>query len=234
MTVLTVVQQAATQLGIERPTAVFGSSERVWLEIQDLLNDVAEAITDRHPWTALATEFTITTGDGSTEAFDEPSDLDYWPTDQRLWTDRLDRPLDRAPSLDYWTEVETRDYDVEYGLWLPFGGQINIKPAPDATETIRGYYQTKNRISFSVGGATTYKSAFTTDADVFRLNERLLKLGLIWRFRHLKGLPYEEDMMVFERALAKEIVQDKPDTVLTVGGAQPTNGYRTAYPFRVP
>lgn len=56
------------------------------------------------------------------------------------------------------------------------------------------------------------KEEFTSDDDVFRLDERVLKLGMIWPWKANKGQAYAEDMVTYEDALAVASGNDKGST----------------------
>jgi hypothetical protein len=71
-------------------------------------------------------------------------------------------------------------------------------------------YLVKNCIIISSGPAGSYGDAFMNDGDTFRLDERLLKLGMIWQWKAQKGSPYAEDMGSYEDALRRAAGADSP------------------------
>jgi hypothetical protein len=75
-----------------------------------------------------------------------------------------------------------------------------------------------------------YKAAFSDDNDAFTLSERLLTLGLIWRWRQQKRQEYGEDMKNYELALEKEIARDKGSQLLIGGVGRLPGGVRASYP----
>ena len=85
------------------------------------------------------------------------------------------------------------------------------------------------RNAWAAGGT---KTAFTADDDAFDLDERLLKLGMIWQWRANKGLPYAEDMANYEAALAMLIGADKGENILRIGGRRSSfPDAKIAYPW---
>jgi hypothetical protein len=78
---------------------------------------------------------------------------------------------------------------------------------PNVPDTIHFLYLDRNCVNLASGGLG---DAFTSDADTFRLDERLLKLGMIFQWKALKGSPYAEDMGTYEDALARVSGADKP------------------------
>ena len=76
----------------------------------------------------------------------------------------------------------------------------------------------------------TDKAKFTLDTDGIALPERLLTLGLIWRWRSQKRMEYSEDMANFEIAKAEEITNDKGRRPIIVGAQRMPVGGELAYP----
>jgi hypothetical protein len=72
-------------------------------------------------------------------------------------------------------------------------------------------YLTRNCINLAGGGVG---DVFTNDNDSFRLDERLLKLGMVWQWKANKGSPYAEDMGTYSDALAVASGADKPAPII--------------------
>jgi hypothetical protein len=71
---------------------------------------------------------------------------------------------------------------------------------------------------------------FTQDTDTFVLNDRLLKLGLIWYWKQQKGQPYAEDLETYQTALSQLIGADKGSNLLEVGTRRLPADVSMAYP----
>jgi hypothetical protein len=96
-----------------------------------------------------------------------------------LWTNKVDHTsgsgtfvADRAANPTYWVQT------------------------PNTTATF--VYLDKNCVALKSGG---FGDSFTDDADSFRLDERLLKLGMVWQWKANKGTSYAEDMGTYSDAL---------------------------------
>jgi hypothetical protein len=89
-------------------------------------------------------------------------------------------------------------------------------------------YIDKNCVTLTSGG---FGDAFMADTDSFRLDERLLKLGMIWQWKALKGSPYAEDMATFMDALTRAEGADKPAPILI---DRLPSSVMTAYPYPTP
>jgi len=227
MTVLAAIQGAAAVIGIEVPTAVYSEVDREMVELQHLCNEMATRIYKEHDWELLKTLETIT-GDGSTLTWSLPSDYGRQVKDMNLWSSRIETPLTHIVSTDKWLELDVQAYQYVIGVWQKIGGVISIKPATLSTETVKYYYI--SNLIVSPSGAGSDKVAFTDDTDTFRLDERLLKLGMIWQWRANKGLPYGEDMENYENALGQLINEDKGSRILVVGARRRIRGVNVSYP----
>lgn len=226
MTVLSACQSAAVRLLSVRPTSIFSSSEKFEMELADLATETAVSIAKAHDWQTLTTLATLT-GDGSDTAFDLPSDYDRMINDGNVHSATFSTGIfRRAADLDEWIYLQDNLPTGVPGNWIVLGGQMQILPAMASTETARFYY-VSNKIITGEGGT---KVAFTADQDEFLLPERLLTLGLIWRWRAQKRMEYSEDMQNYEIALSEEIKRDKGARILKIGVQRYPANVRLAYP----
>jgi len=72
-------------------------------------------------------------------------------------------------------------------------------------------YLDKNCIALNSGG---FGDVFMNDLDTFVLDERLLKLGMIWQWKAQKGSAYAEDMGTYGDALTYAMGNDSPAPIL--------------------
>lgn len=230
MTVLSAIREACgSGIALDRPGAVFGSAVREHIELADIANEMASMIALSHEWQALQKLATIT-GDGTTEDFALPADYRRMLNETQLWSEMIDGPLLMVRDRDTWLNAITKDYEFLTNAWILYGDELHFRPALDTSEVVRYWYQTNHIVR---ANDTTLKEAFTSDEDTFRLDERLLKLGIIWKWREMKGLPYAEDLATYERLLSKLIHQDRGPSVLRDGGSPLTGIGRLAYPWNI-
>jgi hypothetical protein len=72
-------------------------------------------------------------------------------------------------------------------------------------------YIDKNCINLASGGRG---DLFMSDSDTFVLDERILRLGMIWQWKANKGSPYAEDMANYQDALMGKSGSDKPAPIM--------------------
>jgi len=227
MTVLTVCDRVSHKLrsGIGL-TSVYTSDDAFAMEMAELANDCAEYIAAQYDWRKLHTLKTQA-GDGTTTAFDLPTDYDRMPIKAAVFRTSTTRPMCPINDLDAWLLNRLQSISSPEGEWIILGGQINTFPAMAATDNAKFYYITNLIVHPSAG---SNKALFTADTDSFVLRENLLRLCMIWKWRHNKGYDYAEDMQNFEIALAQEIARDKGSHIIKVGPARVPDGVSLAYP----
>lgn len=84
---------------------------------------------------------------------------------------------------------------------------LHIYPAPSAADTGAYDYIINTPVQATGGGA--YKTNFTVDTDVYLLDDRVLTLGVVWRYKQAKGREYAEDLKNYEMALAAKVRSDR-------------------------
>lgn len=231
MSVLTAIQEACTSgIALEKPTSVFGSSVREHLELATLANEMGDMIARSHEWQVLQ-RIAVVTGDGTTTSFNLPSDFNRMLTETQLWSSTIDGPLLPIRDRDDWLNIITKDYEFATNAWIQYANQLHFRPALDATETVNYFYQSN---LWATNASSTSIAVFSADTDTFRLSERLLKLGIIWRWREMKGLPYAENLKDYEMLKEKLIHQDRGPAVIRDSGSRLRGLGSLAYPYNIP
>jgi len=213
MTILSVIQEVCKVTGLDVPTDVLASTEREHIELVSLANEMAERIAQSYDWQVLKTVATVN-GDGSTESFDLPTDYRRMLKKSQLWSSASQVPLTPVPDADAWLGMSFSSVGSMSRAWTLYGGQLHIKPVLASGATAQYFYI--SRLIVTAATEAT-KVEFTADDDVFRLSERLLKLGMIWQWRANKGLAYQEDMETYEHVKEQLICDDKGSRSIRLG-----------------
>jgi hypothetical protein len=228
MTVLTALQSAGIRLVGQRLTSFFQSTDTLPVELCDLVNETARDIATKHDWRRLTLLETIT-GDGATTSFDLPTDYDRMLIKGDVHSSTWEQwRYHRVQDLDEWQDLQTFSAIANPGSWIILAGAFQVYPAIPTGEEAKFYYISRDIVAPTSGAN---KAAFTADTDTFLLDERLLTLGVIWRWRAQKRLEYAEDMANYERELEASIGKDKGSRILTSGPRRfPGGDVRLAYP----
>jgi len=262
MSLLSVVQQVCSVVGVLRPQAVIPTinSNRTMQEMLDLANEMAQRIAyDTRDWTQLRVTKQFV-GDGvmvppppdpngvltGTTAFPMPANYKRMLVDSNVWrsTSTL-QPMRFIASSDEWLQRRAANWTDAWGEWMLQGGNMHIYPimpalipavppntpaVPAVTATFMYLETGCIKQSQSPFG---FASEFVNDADTFRLDERLLKLGMIWQWKANKGSPYAEDMGTYSDAIANDMGHDQPAPTY-IGRSPISANARIAYPFATP
>jgi hypothetical protein len=213
MTCLSVVQDVCKIVGITAPNAAISSSDQQIKQMVALLNREGKALAARIDWEALKTEATFTTVAAETQDDVETLAPGYkYIHNHTIWNRTLNLPV-YGPLPDYeWQSQKASNVSGPYSQYRIRGGNLLFIPAPSAGDTCAFEYQSRYWVRDS--GSTTTRASYTDDTDVARLDEDLITLGLIWRWREAKGLSYAEDFAEYERQVADAIARDGTKPVL--------------------
>lgn len=229
MPILGAMQSASIRLMGQRPTVFFGASQNFEIEISDLVNEVAKDVVASADWQDLIAINAIT-GDGTTTEFDLPDDYDKMvvttgvqDTSSWFW--------------GYWamTDINQFLYQESIGFqpypggWIIYGGKIRFVPAPPTDQNATFPYVSKNYARDA--GTLETKPEFTSDTDEFLLPDRLLTLGLVWRWRENKKLDFTGDQEAFMKAISEYAAKDKGTRVYRRGSYTRIPGTYTAWPW---
>lgn len=230
MTILSAMQSASIRLKGEKPAVFFTSSDTFELEIVDLINEVAADICKYHDWQGL-TKIASFNGDGKTEVFPFPADYDR----QLLYSVVQD--------INHWmwgythvTDLNTflaqryMTFGTNPGIWTIYDNSMHFIPAPSNGNNATYPYISLN---YSSDASNVKKPSFDADTDdfVIRGGERLLTLGLIWRWRENKKLDYTGDQEAFTMALEQLAARDKGSSVFRQYSASNFRNVPVSYPF---
>jgi hypothetical protein len=221
MSLLTVVRDVCAAVGVALPPTVFGglNTNRTMQEMVALANEMSQRIAyDTRDWSALkAAQDYI--GDGVQTEFSLPANYKRMLLTTNIWSSLNNQvPLAFIPDTDEWlrNRLANRTYSG-IGEWTLLGDHLVIQPALGVGVTVSFIYLDRNCVALASGG---YGDSFLADNDRFRLDERLLKLGMIWQWMANKGSPYAEPMGTYSDALANAMGHDQPAPIII--GRQPT------------
>lgn len=229
MTILSVAQKAALSIGLKQPDVLLSSTDRSVVELANLCNDTALMIAESFDWQALKAQHTIT-GDGTSEAFAMPSDYYRMCETSRMWSSRWTWAIRKVMGVDIWLEHQEIPYSYIDGEWIIYGDEFHFLPVLTSTETVKFFY-IKNTIVTPASGSA--KTEFTLDTDTFKLSERLLELGVIWRWKENKGLSFDSQKAKYDDLFVKLATRDGGGRSVVGGTSTNLRGAKIAFPQTV-
>jgi hypothetical protein len=233
MTLLSVTKDVCAAVGVLVPQSIFAgiTGNRTMQEMLSNANEMAQRIAyDTRDWTLLKT-ICVFTGDGTTSAFNLPANYKRMLLTSDVWrsTSAL-QPMMFVPDLNEWIQRRALNRISSWGEWTMVGGQMQIWPIMSAGESATFAYLDKNCVNLASGGRG---ASFVADGDSFALDERVLKLGMIWQWKAQKGSTYAEDMDSYSDALASVMGRDSPSPII-IGRRSSSLALKVAYPWPVP
>lgn len=225
MSLLSICQEAASQLGLRQPATVVGSTDLTAQILFRFANQAGKELMRYHDWQNLTTEVTFTSlaTIEQTNAFPS-ADYDRMVYNPEVWNRSSNLRYTGPTPQRIWQQLKTGISGGIIGWWRILSGELNIYPAPTAGQTIAFEYISK-RWAQSSGG--TAQATFMADTDTARItgdgrDEDLLILEMVWRFRQSRGFAqYAEDMATCEREKEKMASRDRG-----TGRIRPESGVR--------
>ena len=229
MSLLSVAKDVCAAVGVAYPTSVFSgiSDSRTMQEMLAVANEIAQRVAyDTRDWTrlravanhvgdgAVVPPATVMTG---TTAFTLPANYKRMLLTSNVWrTNYSHSPMKFISDTDEWLNRRARNSEDGGGEWTLLGGQIHTYPILPAGHTIYYAYVDKNCIELRApnGAYNGPGDTFLSDTDTYALDERLLKLGMIWEWKSRHGSPYAEDMGTYPDAIMNSMGRDQPAPII--------------------
>lgn len=188
-TLLQIVQDAADDVGQPVPTIVASATSATPKRMLRLLNKAGIQLMKEIAWNELLTVRTFNAVAAEAQ-IEPPADYARIAPESSLWDQSLIRPSVGPMSPNQWLALKTNTVTGGDKYWTLLLGKFNIYPAPAITDQFSYAYVSKNWV---VNGST-YKDRFTADDDTPLIDDELLTLELIWRWKAAIGVDYAEDM----------------------------------------
>lgn len=228
MTALTIVQDAASQIGLTAPSVVFGSTDQQVIQLRTLMNVEGRELSRAGQWQQITVPVTFTSVAQAIQTGAIPSDFDRFVNDS-MWNQSTVRKVYGPLTQQQWQLYQAFPIMTTVNpMFIVYDNELVFEPAPAAGNTISYSYVSKNWAETSGG---TGIPAMTADTDVSKLPEYLVSLGLVWRFKKANGLPFAAEKSDYDAQRGQELAR--------TGGAPVLNqtyglNQWQPYPFNVP
>lgn len=228
MSLLTCVQDACDRIGLPRPSVVIGSSDTQVRQLLGLAQQEGKELARRGPWQELTKETTFTATATTTQSGAIPSDFDRM-IEGTFWNRTQDRRVVGPLSPQKWQMLQTGLYSLVWDAFRIRGTEILMSPAPTAGDTLAFEYVSTKWCENAAG--STQRTAWVADDDVALLDEELITLGLVWRFKKAKGLDYSEEYRSYEQLVERKLSNDGAMGILDLNGDRMDGGGGVYDPF---
>lgn len=220
MTFLTATQDALRELKVPVPTTIVANTNNqdAMLALR-LANKEAKAIRHRYDWQELRKEHTFATVAADAQTSSLPADFLRF-VNETMFNRTEKRPLYGPITPQDWAEYKSGQLVPADPAFMVRAGLINIAPTPVAGRTIAFEYITKYTVT-ATGSTTPTKEKFSADTDSWFLDEEILTLAIIWRWRKQKGMTYEDERLEYERMLADSFIANGGKPRIHMGDVVP-------------
>lgn len=200
------LDQVLDEIGFDKPSAYIGSNDPNWIQLVAITNGLAREIRDlrlqkltRQNYTDLGTGGTVDLAEdpeGRVSWWPFPSDFYAVTPNTTYQNGRIDIALWPTPAED-WAYLLSRTGPQTLRVRLRTIDDRMYVFSPDATQSIQFEYTSSDPITVysatPVPSAVVTSDVFTTDNDVWELDDRLMELSIKSRFKGEKGLDSTKD-----------------------------------------
>lgn len=217
MTVLSIIQDHAKLHALQVPVAAVSSTDTTAIQLlailKELVNDISSesdfsAITKEATWTATATEsqglLTALAADGY-----------KWMIGGTFYDRTQGRPVQGPLSPQEWQAIKAVPTSAPQYSYRIREQELLIYPTPAAPLSEFAFEYASTFIVKDAGG--TAKAQITADDDTFVIPEDIMRKGMMYRWKVIKGLPYQEDEQKYYDMLNTFISRNGTRKVIDVG-----------------
>lgn len=213
---LTIIQESCDLLGLPRPATVISSTDATTRQLLALAVEEANELAAAYGWQSLVRECTFTTVADAEQTNALPDDLDRFISNS-FFNRTTRRPVVGPITAQQWQAIQANP--AMNRIILAFRERDRsfiVTPSPASGETIAYEYIT-NEWATSSDGLTTY-TRWSADTDLTYLDAQLIKLGVRWRWKKTKGLPYNEDYDTYQVQKQQKQARDGGSTSISLSG----------------
>lgn len=223
MSLLSVVQAHCKLNALNIPTGVIGSTNSGVIQLQAVVEEVLSELVTQSKFnvTTIEAVFTATTAEDQGAITTLAPSGYQWAVLETFFDRTNRRPLTGPLNETEWQQLKALP---TAGILYKFrirGDRLLLNPAPIAPLPIIAFeYISSWAVKSSVG---VLKSTITADDDVFLFPENIIKKGLMFRWKQLKGLPYQADETMYWTLVNQYITTDKVKRRIDVAQGAPVD-----------
>ena len=206
-TCLSIVNSALKRLSLSTTTDAVGATDNQVMTMTEIGNEEGQELAARYPWTALQTEATFTTLAAESQGVLETiaPGVGYIINDT-IWNRSLRRPVFGPRTPSEWQQNKAFAINGPWSSFRIKAGSLYMYPTPTAGQSC--YFEYISRYWCTASTGATGRAEWGENEDIPKLDSQLLVLGMVWRFKKLRGLEYAEDFNTYERRVMDAIARD--------------------------
>lgn len=207
MTLLSIVQDAADEIGIPPPQTVVENTDPNVTQLLRMVTRHGRWLLARHDWQDLLDEGRLTaTGaedEGSMATITQDTEWLY-VVPGTMFNRTQNKPIHGPMTPAQWQREQATTGSLLDSHFRIRGSQLLFQPVLEVGDSVRFEFITKSFVT-NLGSPVP---AFGSDTDTVTFDEELMTLGLVVRYLKAKGLDYSEQFREHEILLSKAITRD--------------------------
>jgi len=185
----------------------------------EYVNEAGQELAARATWQALKNEAVFTTVpamvQGTIQALAGPGYA--FMVNNTMWNRSQRRPIFGPLSDADWQQIQAMFVAGPFIQYHIEGNQLQFFPVPAAGQTVAFEWVSNLWCTSSTGAPQT---SLLTDTDLALLDERVITLDALWRFKRANQLAYDEDYNKAQAAIEDLIARDGSKPTLNLKGAE--------------
>ncbi len=215
MSLLTMIASVCQRIGQPTPTAVMAATDETVLRLREIAEDEGRELARFGDWKVLRKTHTFTTTATESQTNSHtPADLGSY-IDGTFWNRTRKMRLNGPVTADEWHHLKALSSVPSDDTFYLEGTTWLMQPVPPAGQTIAYGYRS-NQWCKSSGG--TAQETWAADSDVGILPERLMELGIIWRYRQSRNMDWQTDYDKYMFQVQQALSADSPHNVVDMSG----------------
>jgi hypothetical protein len=224
MSLLSVIQDFCKLHALAVPTAIIGSTDTQTIQLQAILDELVRELVTESKFQVTTLEAVFSTVPGEDQGLiTDLAPNGYQRAIFETFYDRtLRRPLSGPVSETEWQQLKALPSTGTYYKFRLRGNHLLLYPAPfTSSSDIAFEYMSDWAYKDATTGAA--KDSVTVDTDAFVFPENILKKGLAYRFKQIKGLPYQADEKAYWDMVNNYIATNKVSRRINVSEGAPVD-----------
>lgn len=223
MTALSIIQDHCRIHALSIPTGVVGSGDTGVQQFLGILNELISEVVTESKFNVITQEATFTmaaTEDQGAMTTLAPNGYQfaYFET---FYDRTLRRALYGPLNETEWQQIKAIPNPGPFYKFRIRQDHLLINPVPTTPfSTVAFEYASSWAV---LSNANVLKPAITEDTDTFVFPENILRKGLAFRWKQIKGLPYQADEVQYYNLLNNYIARDKVKRRIDLANPQPTD-----------
>ena len=218
MTLLTICQDAANEIGVPSPNAVVGSTDTTVIQLLAAANREGKNLVSGYDWEVLIKEeaHSAIANESQGTITSIASDFERF-SNNTMWNRTTDRKFYGPLNNSEWQRLKA---SVQSGVTNYFrirGGFLLMNPVPTVNDAIYFEYISKYWVD-TTGNGSADAEKFAADSNTTVLDEDIITLGVIWRFLKQKGLPYDNQLQEYQLKVFEKQAKDGAKPILRMSG----------------